>query len=111
MTTEPAQAELSQAFSELLDEVRAVERKMLDAQPPLDEADLLDGYRLAFSLLRVAVDAYVWNEKERPRLVDVIAPFLKWGGDTPTPTTNSHRSIPPGRTASAATAATPSTCR
>ncbi|BBY26039.1 DUF1214 domain-containing protein [Mycolicibacterium sediminis] len=77
MTDDP----LSQAFSGLLDEVRAVETKMLAADPPLDEADVLDGYRLAFSLLRVAVDAYVWNEKERPRLVDVIAPFLKWGGD------------------------------
>ncbi|MFC7676430.1 DUF1214 domain-containing protein [Mycolicibacterium sp. GCM10028919] len=81
MTNEPAQTELSQAFSGLLDEVRAVERKMLEAEPPLDEPDLLDGYRLAFSLLRVAVDAFVWNEKERPHLVDVIAPFLKWGGD------------------------------
>lgn len=74
-------SELSTAFGELLDEVRAVERKLLDADPPLAEADLLDGYRLAFSLLRVAVDAYVWNEKERPRLVDVIGPYLKWGGD------------------------------
>lgn len=81
MTDLGAQSELSGAFGDLLDEVRAVERKMLDADPPLAEADLLDGYRLAFSLLRVAVDAYVWNEKERPRFVDVIGPYLKWGGD------------------------------
>ena len=75
------QSGLSHAFSDLLDEVRAIEATMLDADPPLPEADLLDGYRLAFSLLRVAVDAFVWNEKERPRFVDVISPFLKWGGD------------------------------
>ena len=74
-------SELSEAFGDLLDEVRAVERKMLDADPPLAEADLFDGYRLAFSLLRVAVDAFVWNDKDRPRMVDVIGPFLKWGGD------------------------------
>jgi hypothetical protein len=81
MTEVGSQPELSEAFGELLDEVRAVEAKMLAADPPLAEADLLDGYRLAFSLLRVAVDAFVWNDKARPRMVDVIGPFLKWGGD------------------------------
>lgn len=81
MTDDRAQSELSEAFDGLLAEVRAVEHKMLDADPPLAEADLLDGYRLAFSLLRVAVDAFVWNDKDRPRMVDVIGPFLKWGGD------------------------------
>ncbi|HEU4360124.1 MAG TPA: DUF1214 domain-containing protein [Mycobacterium sp.] len=73
--------DLSDAFAALLDEVRAVEQKLLGADPPLDEADLLDGYRLAFSLLRVAVDAYVWGDRDRPILVDVIGPYLKWGGD------------------------------
>ncbi|MGE2735845.1 DUF1214 domain-containing protein [Mycolicibacterium vaccae] len=80
MTSSPT-SELSTAFGELLDELRAVERKLLDADPPLAEADLLDGYRLTFSLLRVAVDAYVWGDKDNPILVDVISPYLKWGGD------------------------------
>ena len=73
--------DLSRAFSELLDELRAVEQKFLTADPPLDEADVLDGYRLTFSLLRVAVDAYVWGDKDNPRFVDVIGPYQKWGGD------------------------------
>lgn len=73
--------ELSEAFAGLLDEVRAVEDRLLGADPPLDEPDLLDGYRLAFSLLRVAVDAYVWGDSAHPILVDVIGPYLKWGGD------------------------------
>ena len=77
----PERRDLSRAFAGLLDEVRAVEQRLLAADPPLDEADILDGYRLAFSLLRVAVDAYVWGDKDRPRLVDVISPYLKWGGD------------------------------
>ncbi|MDT5249665.1 MAG: hypothetical protein QOJ28_2299 [Mycobacterium sp.] len=81
MTEDRSQLALSTAFDELLNEVRAIERKLLDAEPPLAEADLLDGYRLAFSLLRVAVDAYVWNDKDHPNLSDVIGPFLKWGGD------------------------------
>ncbi|UXA17991.1 DUF1214 domain-containing protein [Mycobacterium sp. SMC-4] len=74
-------AELSRAFGELLDELRAIERKLLEADPPLPEADVLDGYRLTFSLLRVAVDAYVWGDKDNPHLVDIIGPYLKWGGD------------------------------
>ena len=74
-------AELSRAFADLLDEVRAVEQRFLTAQPALDEPDVLDGYRLAFSLLRVAVDAYVWGDRDKPILVDVTGPYLKWGGD------------------------------
>jgi len=79
-TPEPA-PDLSTAFAELLDEVRAAETRFTEAQPPLAEADILDGYRLALSLLRVAVDAYVWGDKDKPILVDVISPYLKWGGD------------------------------
>ena len=77
--TDPA--ELSAAFNGLLDEVRAIEQKMLASDPPLDQPDILDGYRLTFSLLRVAVDTYVWGDKDNPILTDVIGPYLKWGGD------------------------------
>ncbi|BCI53284.1 hypothetical protein NIIDNTM18_25620 [Mycolicibacterium litorale] len=77
----PPHTELSTAFGELLDELRHIEDTLLRADPPLAEPDLLDGYRLTFSLLRVAVDAYVWGDKDNPRFVDVIGPYLKWGGD------------------------------
>ena len=76
-----ADDELSQAFHGLLAELAAIEAKFLAADPPLEEADLLDGYRLTFSLLRVAVDAYVWGDKDNPRFVDIIGPYQKWGGD------------------------------
>ena len=79
MTEGPA--DLSGAFGDLLDEVRAVEQRLLGADPPLAEADLLDGYRWALSLLRVAADAYIWGDADKPILVDVIGPYLKWGGD------------------------------
>jgi hypothetical protein len=52
-----ADDELGQAFHGLLAEVAALEAKFLASDPPLDELDVLDGYRLTFSLLRVAVDA------------------------------------------------------
>lgn len=74
-------SELSQAFGDLLEEVRAVEQRLLGADPPLPEADILDGYRWALSLLRVAADAYIWGDADKPILVDVIGPYLKWGGD------------------------------
>ena len=73
--------DLSQAFHELLDELRAIEQKFLSTDPPLDEPDILDGYRLTFSMLRVAVDTYVWGDKDNPRFVDVTGPYLRWGGD------------------------------
>ena len=73
--------DLSVAFHDLLGEVAAIEQKVLSADPPLQEADVLDGYRLTFSLLRVAVDAYVFGDKDNPRFVDVIGPYQKWGGD------------------------------
>lgn len=102
---------LSTAFNELLDELRAIERKLLTADPPLSEPDLLDGYRLTFSLLRVTVDAYVWGDRDNPILTDVIGPYLKWGGDN----SDAFYQLAPwtrtGPTGSPATAATPCTCR
>lgn len=76
-----AEDELAQAFHGLLAEMAAIEAKFLSADAALDEPDLLDGYRLIFSLVRVAVDAYVWGDKANPRFVDVIGPYQKWGGD------------------------------
>jgi hypothetical protein len=73
--------ELSAAFGELIEEVRAVEQRLLGADPPLEEADILDGYRWALSLLRVASEAYIWGDADKPILVDATGPYLKWGGD------------------------------
>ena len=79
--TDDRYADLSGAFHELLAELGDVERKFLTADPPLDEPDILDGYRLLLSLLHVAVTAYVWGDRDNPRFVDIIGPYLKWGGD------------------------------
>jgi len=73
--------DLTQAYNGLLDELRVFEQKLRDTDPPLPEPDLLDGYRLGLSLLRVATDAYVWGDRDNPVLSDVIGPYLKWGGD------------------------------
>ncbi len=102
---------MSAAFNGLLDEVRGIEQKLLDADPALSEPDLLDGYRLAFSLLRVTVDAYVWGDRDKPILVDVISPYLKWGGDNADAFYKLAPLNPPAPTGSSATAAMRCTCR
>jgi hypothetical protein len=71
----------SDAFHELLDEVRGLESKLTGAEPPLGERDLNEGYRWIFSILQVAFDAYVWADTARPRFVDIVGPYKKWGGD------------------------------
>ena len=69
--------ETSAAFHELLDVVRGLEDKL----PADDEQTALEGYKWAFSILAVALDAYVWADTARPRFVDIVGPYRKWGGD------------------------------
>ena len=69
----------SQAFHELIDEVRKLEARF----DGLDDASKLEGYRWAFSILQVAMDTYVWADAGRPRFVDIVGPYRKWGGDNP----------------------------
>ena len=71
----------SVAFHELLDQVRDLEAKLLDASPPLDPQSVLEGYKWVFSVLQVAFDVYVWADPGRPRFVDIVGPYKKWGGD------------------------------
>ncbi len=42
---------------------------------------MLDGYRLSLACCTSRSNAYVWGDKDNPRFVDVIGPYLKWGGD------------------------------
>jgi hypothetical protein len=74
--------ETSAAFRELIDEVRALEAKLHEGpNTPLDDQGVLEGYKWIFSILQVAFDVYVWADKARPRFVDIVGPYKKWGGD------------------------------
>ena len=53
----------------------------MHARPPLDERERVESYRWMFSVLQVALDAYVWADSGRPRFVDIVGPNKKWGGD------------------------------
>jgi hypothetical protein len=67
------------AFDELLAEVKRIEQKLTASN--LDEQSLLEGYRWIFSVLQVGFDVYVWADPARPRFVDIVGPYKKWGGD------------------------------
>jgi hypothetical protein len=71
--------ETTAAFRELVDEIRALDSKF----DGLDETSKLEGYKWAFSILEVALDTYVWADTGRPRFVDIVGPYRKWGGDNP----------------------------
>lgn len=73
--------DLSDAFRALADAMREAEQRLLQADPPLDDQERVEGYRWLCSLHAVALDAYVWADKDRPLLVDIVGPTRKWGGD------------------------------
>jgi hypothetical protein len=73
--------ELSEAFNALLDAVRDAERRIVDADPPLDDVERAEGYRWLFTILGVGLDAHVWADTDRPLFVEIVGPTRKWGGD------------------------------
>jgi hypothetical protein len=74
--------ETPRAFHELLALVREMDRRFTEGPGALDaEADLLDGYVWITSILRVALDAYLWADPLRPRFKEIVGPDKKWGGD------------------------------
>ena len=68
-------------FHELIDELRALEDRLFLPEVPLDELSVLEGYKWVFSILAVGLDAHVWADPARPRFVDIVGPYRKWGGD------------------------------
>jgi hypothetical protein len=69
------------AFHDLLVELGSLEERLSLPEVPLDTLSLLEGYRWIFSILAVGLDAYVWADTARPRFVDIVGPYRKWGGD------------------------------
>ena len=89
--------ETGAAFNELLDEVRGLEARVRGAEPPLDDQGVLEGYKWIFSILQVAFDVHVWADEGRPRFVDIVGPYKKWGGDN-ADAFYQYAPIDPGRT-------------
>jgi hypothetical protein len=69
-------------FAELLDELGALhERLVQQLGEPADEASLLEAHRWILSIVQVGADVHVWADAARPRFVDIVGPYKKWGGD------------------------------
>jgi hypothetical protein len=70
------------AFRALVDELPEIERRLYSGpNTPLDAQGVLEGYKWIFTLLQVALDTQVWADTDRPRFVDIVGPYKKWGGD------------------------------
>ena len=74
--------ETADVFAELLAELTAVHTKLVDRlSGPGDEQTLLEAHRWILSILQVAADVHVWADPARPRFVEIVGPYKKWGGD------------------------------
>lgn len=82
MTAHRTDWRTSEVFAELLDELRGLERHLLDHPAALgDEQTVCESYKWIFSILQVAFDCFVWADPARPFFVDIVGRDKKWGGD------------------------------
>jgi hypothetical protein len=69
-------------FGALLEDLGALHRRLVEQlSAPGDELSLLEAHRWILTILQVATDVYVWADPARPRFVDIVGPYKKWGGD------------------------------
>src|SRR5580693_385627 len=69
-------------FAELLEELAAQHRRLVEQlSGPGDEQTLLEAHRWLTTILQVATDTQVWADPARPRFVEIVGPYKKWGGD------------------------------
>jgi hypothetical protein len=68
------------AFAELLETVAATQRRLTE-QLADDPTTLLEAHKWLLSILQVAADVNLWADAARPRFVDIVGPYKKWGGD------------------------------
>ena len=68
------------AFTDLLDAVAATHRRMVE-QLVDDPATLLEAHKWILSILQVAAEVNLWADTARPRFVEIVGPYKKWGGD------------------------------
>ena len=72
--------ETETAFTELLDAVTATHRRMVE-QLADDAATLLEAHKWILSILQVVAEVNLWADTARPRFVEIVGPYKKWGGD------------------------------
>jgi hypothetical protein len=71
-----------EVFAELLAELSEQHRRLVaQLSGPGDEQSLLEAHKWLLSILQVATDTQVWADTARPRFVEIVGPYKKWGGD------------------------------
>ena len=76
----PMTTETETAFAELLDVVAATQARLTE-QLADDRATLLEAHKWILSILQVAAEVNLWSDTARPRFVEIVGPYKKWGGD------------------------------
>lgn len=72
----------SDAFHDLLDIIGEADRLFLEGERAVpDEVSVVEGYQWLTQILRVALECYLWADGDRPTMVEITSPTLKWGGD------------------------------
>ncbi|MSO37882.1 MAG: DUF1214 domain-containing protein [Acidimicrobiia bacterium] len=70
------------AVRDLLALLSSLEARFTAGDPAIpDGRSLLEAYRWIFSILQVGTDAHLWADAQRPRFIDIVGPYKKWGGD------------------------------
>lgn len=72
--------ETETALIELLDTVRETHARLVE-QLADDHDTLLESHKWLLSIVQVAADVHLWSDSARPRLVEIVGPYKKWGGD------------------------------
>ena len=72
--------ETETAFTELLETVGATHARMVE-QLADDPETLLEAHKWVLSILQVAAEVNLWADTARPRFVEIVGPYKKWGGD------------------------------
>lgn len=72
--------ETEEAFTELLGAVAETQARMAE-QLRDDETTLLEAHKWLLTILQVAADVQLWADTARPRFVEIVGPYKKWGGD------------------------------
>ncbi len=71
-----------EAFAELLAELGTQHRRLVEQlSGPGDEQSLLEAHKWLLTIVQVATDTQVWADPARPRFVEIVGPYKKWGGD------------------------------
>ena len=74
--------ETAAAVRDLLALMGSFEERFRDGDPALpDEQSVLEGYRWIFTIVQAGMQAHLWADTQRPKFVDIVGRYMKWGGD------------------------------